>query len=199
MPPEVSATATSAASTSRSRGPFAKFMNKYGTPFTTIFFLISTVTGVALFFHWGPGAFHPMHEWLSMVLLLAFALHLLKNWTPLMNYGRRGLLYIPVLIGVLSCAYFFLQPAGKSAGGKQVAFRLAAMATKAPIGQLAPLFGTDAEGALGRLRAHQFVVTTDDETVDQVAQASNRMPNDVLMALMPGKPENSEHGRHRKG
>ncbi|HSO47757.1 MAG TPA: DUF4405 domain-containing protein [Rhizobiaceae bacterium] len=53
---------------------------RYATPLTSGLFAVSLISGVALFFHLGQAAFHGMHEWLSMVLILPFALHLWKNW-----------------------------------------------------------------------------------------------------------------------
>ncbi len=43
------------------------FLARYATPLTTGLFIVSLVSGIALFFHWGGAAFHGMHEWLSMV------------------------------------------------------------------------------------------------------------------------------------
>ncbi|MGE8104358.1 DUF4405 domain-containing protein [Allorhizobium sp. NPDC080224] len=54
-------------------------LSRYATPFTTGLFLISLISGIALFFHLGTAAFREMHEWLSMVLILPFVLHLWKN------------------------------------------------------------------------------------------------------------------------
>lgn len=198
MPPKSPSNVSAVQPKPRSRGPFATFMNKFGTPFTTIFFLISTVTGVALFFHWGPGAFHPMHEWLSMVLLLAFALHLIKNWIPLINYGRRGLLYIPLIIGVVACAYFFIQPSSKPAGNRQVAFGLMAMVSKTSLTHLAPLCHTDDEGIINRLKAQKITVSSPDDTVEQIAKQNGRNTNEVLLALMSGGGgAGHEHKRER--
>ncbi|WP_220790403.1 DUF4405 domain-containing protein [Gluconacetobacter takamatsuzukensis] len=169
----------------RPRRPFTVFMNRYGTPLTTGFFLVSTVTGVALFFHWGPGAFHPMHEWLSMVLLVPFVLHMVKNWNSLLNYARRGWLYVPLLIALLASAYFFLAPStGGKGGNRQLAFRVVSLVTSAPLGQIAPLFGIDADEALRRLHAQNLQVTSDSQAIDAIALANSRTTNDVLAALM---------------
>ena len=54
---------------------FSRFMHRFATPLTTGLFVVSAVSGIALFFHWAPTAFHTMHVWLSMVLLLPFILH----------------------------------------------------------------------------------------------------------------------------
>ncbi|MFT9386809.1 hypothetical protein [Acetobacter sp.] len=175
-------------------------MNRYGTPLTTGFFLVSTITGVALFFHWGPGAFHPMHEWLSMVLLAPFVLHMIKNWNSLLNYARRGWLYVPFLIALLGSAYFFVAPAtGNKAGNRQVAFRVVGMVTKAPLSQVAPLFGADPEQALHRLQAAHFTVDADTRTIDEIASASHQTANDVLLALMQAPDGGKRHGNRPDG
>ena len=66
----------------------SKILSKYATPFTTGLFLVSLISGIALFFHFGPSAFHGMHEWLSMVLILPFVLHIWKNWRPFVCYFK---------------------------------------------------------------------------------------------------------------
>ena len=43
---------------------------RYATPLITGLFLVSLISGLALFLHIGPGGLHPMHEWLSLVLIL---------------------------------------------------------------------------------------------------------------------------------
>ncbi|MCB1455931.1 MAG: DUF4405 domain-containing protein, partial [Nitratireductor sp.] len=57
-------------------------LSRYATPFISGLFLVSLISGIALFFHVGPSGFHGMHEWLSMVLIAPFVLHLWKNWKP---------------------------------------------------------------------------------------------------------------------
>ena len=49
-------------------------LNRYATPLITGLFLVSMISGIALFFHWGSAWFHGMHEWLSMVLIVPFVL-----------------------------------------------------------------------------------------------------------------------------
>lgn len=172
-------------------------MNRYGTPLTTGFFLVSTVTGVALFFHWGPGAFHPMHEWLSMVLLLPFILHLVKNWNAFLNYLRRGWLYVPLLVALLASAYFFLVPSGNKGGGRQVAFQVVNLVTRAPVGQVAVLLGVEPEETLRRLHARHFTVESDTQSIDDIARTNSRTTNEVLAALMQGPGGGQKHDHRR--
>ena len=46
------------------------FLNRYATPLTLGLFAVSALSGVALFFHLAPGAFHGMHEWLIRVPII---------------------------------------------------------------------------------------------------------------------------------
>ena len=63
---------------------------RYATPLITGLFLVSLVSGIALFFHVGSAYFHSMHEWLSMVLIAPFILHIWKNWRAFLNYFKRS-------------------------------------------------------------------------------------------------------------
>ena len=71
-----------------------KLLSAYATPFVTGLFLISTISGLALFFHVGPRGFRGMHEWLSLVLLALY-------WHPWLPVG--------VLIDLLLLSAVFLR------------------------------------------------------------------------------------------
>ena len=49
--------------------PMTRFLNRIATPLTTSLFLVSLLTGLALFLHIGPQGLHPAHEWLSLLPL----------------------------------------------------------------------------------------------------------------------------------
>lgn len=102
---------------------FRDIVNRYATPFTTGLFVVSLVSGVALFFHIGSSWFHGMHEWLSMVLIVPFALHVWKNWLPMKLYFQKGRLVWPLAASLLA-AVLFVVPSltgGAAGGNPQVA------------------------------------------------------------------------------
>ncbi|MFT8763691.1 MAG: hypothetical protein ABF809_06810 [Gluconobacter potus] len=183
---------------------FKTFMNRYGTPLTTGFFIVSGVTGVALFFHWGPTAFHPIHEWLSMVLLAPFILHLVKNWTSLVNYARRKTLYVPLIIAFAACIPFFFQAPSGHAGNRQTAFMALPVLEHAPLTLLAPLVHTDADALVHRLQAQGYTVSSADQTLDDIAKASGHPVNDTVVAVLQrphdhgGPGDGSGHGGHHQ-
>ena len=99
-----------------------RFIDRYATPLITGLFIVSAVSGTALFFHTSQGVFHKMHEWLSMLLLAPFALHLWKNWRPLLNYAKRRTLILPLVASLAIAAPFAISGMAESHGGNP-AFR----------------------------------------------------------------------------
>ncbi|BFI95614.1 MAG: hypothetical protein RSP_11240 [Rhodanobacter sp.] len=169
---------------------FNDFMHRYGTPLTAGLFTVSAVSGVALFFHWAPRTFHAMHEWLSVVLLAPFALHLLKNWKPLLAYARRKTLLIPLALS-LAVAVPFALTAGK---GRQAnpAVQTVALMTQASLAELAPVLHATPDELLRHLQQQGYQAAATSDTVAAIAAASQANANEVLYAMLParrvGKP-----------
>ena len=163
----------------------ARFINRFATPLTTGLFLVSGVSGVALFFRWNTPVFHAMHEWLSMVLLLPFALHVWKNWSALVVYFQRGRLVLPVLAALLF-AIPFAWPAltGRNAGGSPGA-RSVRLLTQTPLSALAPVLRTTPEAIQTRLAQQGLSAAPLDSTLDQIATAANVPPASLLLPLLP--------------
>ncbi len=100
------------------------FFFRYGTPLTAGLFIVSAVSGVALYFGWSPGLFHEMHEVLSLVLLLPFVLHLWRNWRPFLNYFRHAAMPIALVASLAAAAACLSASAIKSGRFKLLPFRL---------------------------------------------------------------------------
>ena len=154
------------------------------TQWITGLFIISTVSGVALFFHWAPSVFHAMHEWLSMLLLLPFILHLWKNWAAFMGYIKRKTLWIPLVLSV-AIAVPFAWPSSQAGGarGGNPAFRIVGALSQSSLAQLAPAFRTTPEALLAKLRAEGFKVESPDASVSQIAGDAGKDALAVLVVL----------------
>jgi len=164
---------------------FSHFMHRYGTPLTAGLFAVSTVSGVALFFHWAPQAFHAMHEWLSLLLLAPFILHLWKNWKPLLAYARRKTLVVPLVLSALA-AVPFVMLAGNGRGGNP-AFQTVALMTEASVADLAPVFHAKPEALLQHLQQRGYKATSTSDSVTAIATASAVPATEVLYAMMPSR------------
>lgn len=164
---------------------FSHFMHRYGTPLTAGLFAVSTVSGVALFFHWAPRAFHSMHEWLSMLLLAPFILHLWKNWKPLLAYAKRKTLFIPLLLALLVAVPFAMRT-GKGRAGNP-AFQTVALMTETSVADLAPVFHATPEALLQHLQKRGYKATSAEDSVTAIAAASAVPATEVLYAMMPSR------------
>lgn len=168
-------------------------MQRYGTPLTAGLFLVSTISGVALFFHWAPRTFHAMHEWLSLVLLAPFVLHLWKNWKPLLAYAKRKTLLIPLLLSVIVAIPFALT-AGKGRAGSPASQTVALM-TQARLAELAPVLHATPEALLAHLQKQGYEAASTDQTVSAIAAASSARATEVLYSMTTAAGRPSEPDR----
>ena len=163
------------------------FINRFATPLTTGLFAVSTVSGVALFFHWQSGLFHSMHEWLSMLLLAPFVLHVWKNWNGILGYIRRKTLWVPLVACLVVALPFAVMGLSGGPGGGNPAFRAVALMTQAPLTDLAPMLQTTPEALLADLQARGYQAASIDATLSVVAADSGAPANEVLFAVLPAR------------
>lgn len=163
-------------------------VKKYSTPFITGLFVVSAVSGTALFFHWLPGMFHSMHAWLSMVLLVPFVAHMWRNWAQFLLYFRNRTMLVACGLSVLAAGVFMVMTG--HAGGNP-AQRLFPILTHAPLTAIAPLLHTSPDDLAARLTHAGYTVHSTDETLEQVAVEAGQKPNDVLLKILP------RHAGHR--
>ena len=168
--------------TSRKGNPMSGLINRFATPLTTGLFVVSAVSGV---FHWQSGAFHTMHEWLSMVLMVPFVLHVWKNWRGLLSYARRGTLVIPLVACLVVAIPFAHSGLTGTGGGGNPAFRIVRLLSQASLTDLAPVMKTTPDVLLTRLQEQGYQVQSADQTIAAVAKASGKRTSETVLALMP--------------
>ena len=162
----------------------SNFINRYATPLTTGLFFVSLVSGLALFFGWLPQVFHGMHEWLSLLLLLPFALHMVKNWRALAAYAKRKTLVVPLVLSLAVAVPFAIAGLSRGPGGNPGA-RAVGVMTQAPLAALAPVLKTTPEALIEALTAQGLTVPSADTTLAAVAAAGGKQPNTLLISLLP--------------
>ncbi len=165
---------------------FRDWVNRYATPFTTGLFVVSLVSGVALFFHVGQAAFRGMHEWLSMVLIVPFVLHVYKNWWPLVGYMTRGWLMWPLAVS-LAAGVAFAVPAltGGNAGGNPQLAMYRAIA-EAPISAVAPVLKTTPDALIAKLKA-AGVEAKAEQSLAEAAEAAGKEARAVVFGVALAK------------
>ncbi len=153
---------------------------RYATPFITGLFIVSLVSGLALFFHIGPSGFHGMHEWLSLVLIIPFALHIWKNWRPMMIYFK-GVPFAVATVVSLIAAGVFLLPSEQTAGGPPQ-FALAQKMMQSTVAEVAPVLDLTPEALGAKLSAAGFAVS--DQSLAAIAEASGKPTMALAAALI---------------
>ncbi|MBL4929700.1 DUF4405 domain-containing protein [Fuscibacter oryzae] len=160
----------------------SRLFHTYATPLITGLFLVSLISGIALFFHIGPGGFHAMHEWLSMVLIVPFMLHIWKNWRPMTAYLRRAPMGYALVLS-LGAALSFLYPTGSPGGaGGPPQFAFAEKALAATPAELAPALHVTTQALTDALAA-QGIPAQPDTSLAKLATDAGKTNAQVLAVL----------------
>ncbi|MEJ8473669.1 DUF4405 domain-containing protein [Roseibium algae] len=156
-------------------------LSRYSTPFITGLFLVSLVSGIALFFHWGTGMFHGVHEWLSMVLILPFILHIWKNWRPFVAYFKRLPMALALIISIVASLPFMFPSKSNSGGNPLVAVAMSVQNGSVPT--VADLYGLAPDVLAGELVTAGYTVTSPEQTLADIAKASGKNSRDMINFL----------------
>lgn len=167
---------------------FRDYVNRYATPFTTGLFVVSLVSGIALFFHVGQTAFRGMHEWLSMVLIVPFVLHVWKNWLPILSYLKRGWLIWP-LAACLVAGLAFAVPAmtGSASSGGNPMMALARTVGDARLADLAPVLKTTPQELQTKLEKAGLPGVAPDTSINAAAKAAGKDGRAIVFAVVSAK------------
>ena len=158
-------------------------LQRYATPLTIGLFLVSLISGLALFFHIWPGVFHGMHELVGLFLIVPFGLHIWRNWRPLKNYLAKPAFSATIAACLVAAVGIGLMSSGGGGGHGPAQFALLeALAASTPA-KLAPALGTDADTLVAALRARGFVTAVVDAPLTEIAANSGKDNGDLASAL----------------
>lgn len=159
------------------------FFFRYATPFITGFFLISLISGVGLFFHVGPSGFRGMHEWLSLVLILPFGLHIWKNWKPMLAYFKRTPMAIALALSLAAAIPFLMPTTGGTEGGPPQ-FQLARKLLAQPATNVAAALGSTPEAVTKALADAGITLATPTQGLTEAATVAGKTDMDLAVALL---------------
>ncbi|MBT3070992.1 DUF4405 domain-containing protein [Rhodomicrobium sp. Az07] len=159
------------------------FLGRVTTPFTFGLFAVSAISGLALFFHLGSNLFHSMHEWLSLLLLVPFFIHVWRNWGAMKGYFRRGSMVVPLVLTLAAAAAFAVPAAMKGQTGSPRAAVM--LMTQTPLDALAPVLKTTPDALKASLLQRGYKVTSTADTLASVAAASGAPAIKLLVEVIP--------------
>lgn len=160
----------------------------WATPLTIASFGLMAATGVLLFFHWNTPVQETIHAWLGWGLLAAVVPHGWMNWFGLKRHfqargSTRWLVGLALLALVLSTAVRPTGPEGQSAPG----IAIQALA-KAPLAQVAPLFGQSPDEAVRLLAAAGLAVSDPATPIARIGAGDRETVGRALQVLAAAKP-----------
>lgn len=161
-------------------------INRYATPFITGLFVVSLVSGLALFFHVGPAGLHGMHEILSLALILPFAAHLWKNWCPFAAYFRRTPMAIGLALSVAMAVPFLMPTQSAPSGDRAAIFGLVRRVTNAAPEEVAMLLHTTPE-ALAAALAAGGVTLGEGQTLAAAATAAGKTDAELAALILSAR------------
>jgi hypothetical protein len=162
------------------------FLSRYATPFTTGLFLVSLISGLALFFHVGPSGFHGMHEILSLALILPFGLHVWKNWRPMSAYLKHAPMGIALALSLAMSLPFLIPQGDQAQGGRPAQFALIQAVMAGTPAELAPALHTTPEALVGALQTAGFDGAKATLPLTEIASQAGKDTGAVAAALVAG-------------
>ena len=157
-----------------------------GTAATIGLFLVSGITGMMLFFKIGEGAIKGIHEWLSVAFVIASILHIARNWRPMKRYFKMRSFW-GISVVVLLLVIVIAIPAGEGGHGPRGHHPIAQVVdtlSTAKLEALASTMNTTSDALVQKLRSDGLTVQNAQQTVQEVAQTSNRDLLQVLSVVM---------------
>ncbi len=157
---------------------------KFATPLIIGLFLVSLISGIALFAHVGGNLFRGMHIWLSMVLILPFVLHVWKNWRAMTVYFRQWAFGLS-MVASLAAALVFVANANQGRRRQQAppTIALARLVLSTSPDKLAPALGSNADKMIEKLRGAGFEAAEANLSLREIAQRSGKEDMDVVAVL----------------
>jgi hypothetical protein len=182
-----------------------KFMNQWGSTLIFWSFVITSVTGVLLFFRVRTSPNEQLHIWIGFLMIAGAATHIARNWRQFLDYFRKPRFYAGLALTLLISAWFsypvlFGSEAageGRAGGppGMRSLFAISAALAEEPLSMIATIAHTDSDTIIKKLGNMGIAAADANASLRDIAQASGKDSNEILASLLggqlpadPGKP-----------
>jgi hypothetical protein len=151
------------------------------TPLIIASYLITGVSGVMLFFHFGEALIKEAHEWIGVLFVIGALLHIANHWMPFKRYFAKPLART-VIVSVLAAGSAFMVVSGSESDDNPVKAVMHSI-EQAPLSLVAQLQQRE-EGELVRILENAGMRVTDsEESVQTLAAVNNRSSREVIPLL----------------
>lgn len=156
-------------------------LRQWSTPLIIGAYLVTGVSGVMLFFHFGESLIKDAHEWIGMLFVLGALLHIKNHWTPFKRYFSKPIAQA-VMVSALAAGLSFMVVSGDEPAGNPVRAVMHSI-EQAPLSQVAQLQKRDLNELVQSMQSAGFTVTDPDQTLQMIADANGQSPRKIIPLL----------------
>lgn len=150
------------------------------TSFTTILFIIISLSGILMFFHLFDAPLKELHEILGIGFVLAALFHVMFNFSSMKRYFTKKVFIFAGILGILVSSAFIVQSVKQQ--GENPKTLLIQKALDAPLDVSFALLNISTKEAFAKLeRSH--IILKNEATISQIAQANKTSPFQIVSLL----------------
>lgn len=150
------------------------------TSSTTIVFVIISVTGIMLYFHFFNGYIKSLHEILGLLFVAATAFHVFVNWKSMKNYFSKKIFLSFLILFTLISASFITKSLDQTNNPKKYVLQ---HVIKAPLQNSFKLLNLDEKTALALLQSKGFSVSK-QQSLQAIAKENKTSPFEIIALLI---------------
>lgn len=158
------------------------------TPLTMGAFVLTGVTGLLMLFKVRSGLVTPVHEWLSLALVIGGVLHVIDHWTGIRKHldGKWGKGFVAGALVLIALAVW---PWSAGEEHERRSNPAEVILAKATVAQLAVISGATTESVIAGLERAGAKDVAAERTIGAVAEASGRPVGRLLASVLRGSAQ----------
>jgi hypothetical protein len=158
-----------------------KFIKRdLATSFTTILFVIISVSGVMMFFHFFDTQVKSLHEILGLVFVGAALFHVIFNWSSMKRYFAKKVFFLSFTLLLAISSFFVVQSLSQKENPKGV---LIEKMLSAPFKNSLDVLHVNYDDAIDRLNRENISIET-QESIQKIAQTNKTSPFRIVAILI---------------
>lgn len=158
-----------------------KFIKRdLATSFTTILFVIISVSGVMMFFHFFDTQVKSLHEILGLVFVGAALFHVIFNWSSMKRYFEKKVFFLSFTLLLAISSFFVVQSLNQKENPKGV---LIEKMLSAPFKNSLEVLHVNYDDAIDRLNRENISIET-QESIQKIAQTNKTSPFRIVAILI---------------
>ena len=151
------------------------------TSLTTTLFLVISISGIMMFFHFYSARVKDLHEILGLFFIAAVAFHIFYNFSSMKRYFTKKIFIVIAILTLLVSNIFILQSFNKGESPKSIIIK---SLLKAPLLESYRILNI--ENAKEKLLLKDFQIT-DASSLEELAELNNISPFELVSILKRSK------------